>query len=341
MRWEQEILEERRKNEELRRAEEGAEQLVREEREEETEAQEARIVQQERAGEPGEKMAAKEAKSAKIKARPHPKFFAWSDSSPSKRVDQAKKKKKTGKSNETETPVPIKSPSKTKSMVKKVRKLFGMKEKPKSKTLPQSPTPQPSESSSRSELPADESSSPTLESLTASLDRQPGPQESLSPSDLLGRTDGVATFYVDNMLRIYTNKTNNPGPPADNIKDLLVRSFKHHTRGKKGTRPIRVQARSLATEIMGAIRWAQSFVPPSKASVDLLSNLLEGYIVAVNETAGWALEVDDRWENQAKVVAKREFKQGEIIPHLDGLRATLTEQEEDTLRRTGRDFSVG
>ena len=131
------------------------------------------------------------------------------------------------------------------------------------------------------------------------------------------------------------------GPPARNIQDLLVRSFKHHTRGKKGTRPIREQARSLATEIMGAIRWAQSFVPPSKASVDLLSNLLEGYIVAVNETAGWALEVDDRWENQAKVVATREFKQGEIIPHLEGIRAPLTEQEEKILEKTGRDFSVG
>ena len=108
-------MEERRKNEELRRAEEGAEQLVREEREEETEAQEARVVQQERAGEPGEKMAAKEAKSAKNKARPRPKFFACSDSTPGK-----SKRKKTGKSSKSETPVQKKAPSKTKSMVKKV-----------------------------------------------------------------------------------------------------------------------------------------------------------------------------------------------------------------------------
>ena len=68
------------------------------------------------------------------------------------------------------------------------------------------------------------------------------------------------------------------GPPADNIQELLVRSFKVHTRGKKGKRPVREQARSLAVEILGAIRWAQSFVPQSKASVDQLCNLLEGWL---------------------------------------------------------------
>ena len=68
------------------------------------------------------------------------------------------------------------------------------------------------------------------------------------------------------------------GPPADNIQELLVRSFKVHTRGKKGKRPVREQARSLAVEILGAIRWAKSFVPPSKASVNQLGNLLEGWL---------------------------------------------------------------
>ena len=70
------------------------------------------------------------------------------------------------------------------------------------------------------------------------------------------------------------------GPPSDDVRNVLVWSFRHHTRGKKGSRPLREQARSLAADILGTISWARSFVTFSKATdhvtLELLGNLLEG-----------------------------------------------------------------
>ena len=162
---------------------------------------------------------------------------------------------------------------------------------------------------------------------------------------------------------ILLNDTIYRRPPSKEVVAQFWNLYKTYVSRPSDAAKLDEMAVHLASALLVVIPWAGSFLPPTQENRTMLSNLLRGYILAVEGRSGWRLEVDPRllisfyvhstnqaflplkfpifrWPNQAKIVATRKYKIGDVL-QIEGFTAPLTEREERLLAQEGRLFSVG
>ena len=84
------------------------------------------------------------------------------------------------------------------------------------------------------------------------------------------------------------------GPPSEEIVAQFWRLYKEHVTYPTAARLVADKATNLASGILGAISWARHFLHPIPTTKSMLANVLKGYILAMEESCGWKLEVDKR-----------------------------------------------